>query len=250
MLSQNLVPKTPQEYVSQMEKTLKTLEKDKAATSKSLDELREETIRISNMKLADLGLEIQQKEGNLATKENDLRKIKEEEEQLEKEWSSYRNALQESREQLNKNKERIEELEKQISTLQTELDLIRKKNEEVTKELMEVRKDYESALSDLAAAQERYNEEKEKYLEEVEKLNSEKSKLEDALEMQVKRGDLSIHRRGDKLVINLKNSITLTLLYRQEEVLKNLRFKHHLAQQQERLLCLVAQHSYNLMERL
>ncbi len=202
------VNSVPADYVSQLEKTILQLENEKTKVSKDLIQLKEDTIQFSNKKLVDLGKIIQERESEIKEDEEKLALIKKEETQLENDWNSYRENLAYSKILLTQNQVRIEDLEKQLIAITAELEESKKKNDDLNKELEDVRKDYDSALGDLATAQDRYNEEKNKYLEEVEKLNLEKNRLEDALEKQVKKGDISVSRRGDKLVINLKNSIT------------------------------------------
>jgi chemotaxis protein MotB len=198
----------PENYVSQLEKTILELETEQTNLTKNLSQLKEETIQISNLRVSDLKNEIQNKSSELKEDENKLVILKEQESNLEEDWKTYRTALNQSNLMLAQNLNRIEELEKQLISITQELDELKKKNESINSELEDVRKDYEAALGDLATAQDRYNEEKNKYLEEVERLNYEKSRMEDALEKEVKRGDLSISKKGSSIIINLNNAIT------------------------------------------
>lgn len=217
----------PENYVSQLEKTIRELETEQINLTKNLSQLKDETLKISNLQASDLKDEILNKSSELKQDEEKLAILKEQETSLEEDWKTYRTALNQSNLMLAQNLNRIEELEKQLSSITMELDELKKRNESINSELEDVRKDYEAALGDLATAQDRYNEEKNKYLEEVERLNYEKSRLEDALEKEVKRGDLSITKKGSSIIINLNNSITFkkgsaTLLETGKDILSKL----------------------------
>jgi chemotaxis protein MotB len=198
----------PEDYVSQLEKTIRELETEQINLIKNLNQLKDETIQISNQKNKELKTEIQNKSTELKVDEEKLAILKEQESNLEEDWKTYRTSLNQSKLMLAQNLTRIEELEKQLTSITQELDELKKRNESINTELEEVRKDYEAALGDLATAQDRYNEEKNKYLEEVERLNYEKNRLEDTLEKEVKRGELSVSKKGDSIIINLNNAIT------------------------------------------
>jgi len=198
----------PEVYVSQLEKTIRELETEQTNLIKNLYQLKDETIQISNQKNKELKTEIQNKSTELKIDEEKLAILKEQESNLEEDWKTYRTSLNQSKLMLAQNLTQIEELEKQLTSITQELDELKKRNESINLELEEVRKDYEAALGDLATAQDRYNEEKNKYLEEVERLNYEKNRLEDTLEKEVKRGELSVSKKGDSIIINLNNAIT------------------------------------------
>ena len=198
----------PEDYVSQLEKTIRELETEQTNLIKNLNQLKDETIQISNQKNRELKTEIQSKSSELKIDEEKLAILKEQESNLEEDWKTYRTSLNQSKLMLAQNLTRIEELEKQLTSITQELDELKKRNESINSELEDVRKDYEAALGDLATAQDRYNEEKNKYLEEVERLNYEKNRLEDTLEKEVKRGELSVSKKGDSIIINLNNAIT------------------------------------------
>jgi chemotaxis protein MotB len=198
----------PEDYVTQLEKTIRELETEQTNLIKNLNQLKDETIQVSNQKNIELKSEIQNKSTELKIDEEKLALLKEQESNLEEDWKTYRTSLNQSKLMLAQNLTRIEELEKQLTSITQELDELKKRNESINTELEEVRKDYEAALGDLATAQDRYNEEKNKYLEEVERLNYEKNRLEDTLEKEVKRGELSVSKKGDSIIINLNNAIT------------------------------------------
>lgn len=82
--------------------------------------------------------------------------------------------------------------------------------ESVNKELTELKAERDVLLGDLAALKDQLSDENQKYREELERLTQQTQKLEDALEQEIKKGQMRVSKKDGKITINLASRITFT----------------------------------------